>query len=55
MNNTEILEMLNNIESYIKHEEIEEVLKYINSKKKELHIKKDVASEYMDKLLENLK
>ena len=51
----EIIEMLNKIEEYIKHEELESVLKYIDIKKKSLNIKKDIANEYMDKLIENLK
>lgn len=55
MNNTEIIEMLSNIENYIKHEELEFALKYIDSEKKKLNMKKDVASEYMDKLIEDLK
>ena len=49
MNNVEIIEMLNKIEEYIKHEELESVLKYIDIKKKSLNIKKDIANEYMDK------
>ena len=48
MNNVEIIEMLNKIEEYIKHEELESVLKYIDIKKKSLNIKKDIANEYMD-------
>lgn len=55
MNNVEIIEMLNKIEEYIKHEELESVLKYIDVKKKSLNIKKDIANEYMDKLIESLK
>ena len=46
---------LNKIEEYIKHEELESVLKYIDIKKKSLNIKKDIANEYMDKLIESLK
>ena len=42
MNNVEIIEMLNKIEEYIKHEELESVLKYIDIKKKSLNIKKDI-------------
>ena len=30
MNNVEIIEMLNKIEEYIKHEELESVLKYMD-------------------------
>ena len=48
MNNVEIIEMLNKIEEYIKHEQLESVLKYIDIKKKDLNIKKDIANEYMD-------
>ena len=33
----------------------ESVLKYIDIKKKSLNIKKDIANEYMDKLIESLK
>lgn len=55
MNNTEIIEMLSNIEKYIKNGELEFALKYIDSEKKKLNMKKDVASEYMDKLIEDLK
>lgn len=51
MNNVEIIEMLNKIEEYIKHEELESV----DIKKKSLNIKKDIANEYMDKLIESLK
>ena len=55
MNNVEIIEMLNKIEEYIRNEQLESVLKYIDLKKKDINIKRDIANEYMDKLIEELK
>lgn len=55
MNNVEIIEMLNKIEEYIRNEQLESVLKYIDLKKKDINIKRDIANEYMDKLIEKLK
>lgn len=55
MNNVEIIEMLNKIEEYIRNEQLESVLKYIDLKKKDINIKRDIANEYMDNLIEKLK
>lgn len=55
MSNIEILDMLNKIEEYIRNSQNESVLRYIDCKKKELNFKNDIASEYISKLMENLK
>lgn len=55
MNNTDVLNMLNNIERHLEKEEYQEISDYITRKKIEVNIEKDASSDYIDKLVKNLK
>lgn len=55
MKNKDIVEMLDAIINYLNREEYQKALNYINGKKAEITDKIDPSSEYMDKLIEDLK
>lgn len=55
MENKEIIGMLDAIINYLNREEYEKARDYIHTKKAEITKKIDPVSEYMDKLVENLK
>lgn len=51
----DIINILEDIESYLKNGKVEEALLYIENKKREANAKKDKASDYIDDLIKNLK
>ena len=55
MNTTEVLYMLEEISKYLDKKEYKEAENYIKRKKEEINNKKDPSSEYMDKLIQDLK
>ncbi|MCF0125485.1 MAG: hypothetical protein HUJ68_06995 [Clostridia bacterium] len=55
MKNTDVLNMLDNIERHLAKKEYQEVSDYITRKKIEVNIDKDVSSDYIDKLVKDLK
>lgn len=55
MKNADVLNMLNEISNYLDKEEYIEASEYIRSKKREINNTIDPASEYMDKIIKDLK
>lgn len=55
MKNIDALEMLNNIQNFLNKEEYQKADDYIQKKKLEIQSEKDLASEYIDKLVKNMK
>ena len=55
MKNEDVLEILNDISSYLYKEKYHEILKYIEKKKTEIKDKRDPVSEYIDDLVDSLK
>ena len=55
MDNKQILEMLDTITNYLNKEEYEKILDYISKKRAEINEKSDASSEYIDKLVSELK
>jgi hypothetical protein len=55
MKNADILDMLNNIEILLEREEYQQIIDYIQRKKAEIKSDNDPSSQYIDKLIDELK
>lgn len=55
MKNADVLSILNEISNYLDKKEYMEAADYIRSKKREIKNEIDPASEYMDKIIKDLK
>lgn len=55
MKNSDVLNLLNDIKNYVKDKEYEEIIEYIEKKEIEVKDTKDIAEEYIDQLMNNLK
>ncbi len=55
MKNTDVLNILNEISNLLDREEYYEVTEYIDKKKNEIKLEQDHSSEYIDKLIKDLK
>ncbi len=55
MKNTDVLNILNEISNLLDREEYYEATEYIKNKKNNIKLEKDPSSEYIDKLMKNLK
>lgn len=55
MKNADVLNILNDINSFIEKNEYSKAIVYINTKKNEIKNEIDPASEYMDKLINEIK
>jgi hypothetical protein len=55
MKNADVLSILNELGNFLDREEYYEATEYIEKKKKEIKLEKDPTSDYMDKLIKDLK
>lgn len=55
MKNADVLNILNEISKFLDREEYYEATEYIEKKKNEIKFENDLSSEYMDKLIKDLK
>ena len=55
MGKGDLIKILDDIEKYLNNNNINGALSYIENKKMEINSKADKASEYIDKLVNNLK
>lgn len=55
MKNADVLNMLNEISNLLDKEEYCETIEYIEKRKKEIKTDKDLSSNYIDKLMNDLK
>ena len=55
MKNADVLNILNEISNFLDREEYYKATEYIEKKKNEIKLEKDPSSEYMDKLIKDLK